>query len=111
MWIPKTTLELEEAARNGLLAERTRFEAKRQLPVKSKNVDVGVDVSAMTVDGGLVVYGVGEDKHGVPTVPNPLDDLAGAAHRIDQPLSRTIPGVDIWLLSSRRRHGRRTRSR
>src|SRR4051812_26123252 len=31
MWIPNTAAELEEAPRDGLLRERTRFELKREL--------------------------------------------------------------------------------
>jgi len=34
-------------------------------------------VSALTVDGGLLIYGIAEDEHGRPTVPTPID-LAGA---------------------------------
>ncbi len=35
-------------------------------------MDVAIDVCAMTVDGGVVVWGVGEDEHGRPTVPAPF---------------------------------------
>jgi hypothetical protein len=98
---PKTAEELERAARAGLLTERSRFEAKRQLPAKGKHVDLAIDISAMTVDGGLVVYGVAEDEQKVPTVPMPIEDLAGAAHRLDQIVQTSIaeaPYVEIEAL-------------
>jgi hypothetical protein len=50
MWIPRTAEELERAASEELLKEKTRFEVKRELPAPRKNADLAVDVSALTVD-------------------------------------------------------------
>ena len=66
MWVPGSAEELEQAARNGRLAEKKHFEVKRE---GGRNKDVAIDVNAMALDGGAVVYGIGEDAHGRPTVP------------------------------------------
>ena len=66
MWVPGSAEELEQAARNGRLAEKKHFEVKREV---GRNKDVAIDVNAMALDGGAVVYGIGEDAHGRPTVP------------------------------------------
>ena len=80
MWVPESAEELEQAARNGRLAEKKQFEVKREV---GRNKDVAIDVNAMALDGGAVVYGIAEDAHGRPTVPAPIE-LAGQRERIDQ---------------------------
>jgi len=45
----------------------------------------------MTTDGGLLVYGVGEDENGQPRVLSPIE-LAGAAERIDQVAQHSLSG-------------------
>lgn len=100
MWIPRTFEELERAAGEELLKEKTRFEVKRELPVSKKNADVAVDVSALTVDGGLLIYGIDEDEHGRPTVPAPIE-LTGARQRIDQVVQTLVdepPHIEIDAL-------------
>lgn len=101
MWIPENADHLERAARDGLLTEKARFEAKAQLPEKKRNVGVAIDVSAMTVDGGLVIYGIAEDEHRRPTVPSPIT-LAGARERIDSivgTLVDEVPDIEIEALA------------
>lgn len=83
MWIPKSTAEVKEAAQRGDLEETHTFDAKKALPVAKKNHDLAVDVDAMTVDGGSLVYGLGEDKNKRLTVLAPFD-LAGIPERIAQ---------------------------
>ena len=123
MWVPRTAEELERAARDGLLKEKQRFEVKRELPAKKKNADVAVEVSALTVEGGFLIYGIDEDTHGRPTVPAPIT-LAGARQRIDQIVQTLVdepPDIEIdelpldddpakgyLLLSCRSRRARRT---
>jgi hypothetical protein len=59
VWIPKTADELEEAVRGGDLTETGTLDFKEKLPPKSKNVDLAIDIAAMTPDGGVLIYGVG----------------------------------------------------
>ena len=68
MLIPSAAEELERAAGEEPLNEKARFEVKRELPASKKNADMAVDVSALTVDDGLLIYGVDENEHGRPTV-------------------------------------------
>lgn len=79
MWIPRTEAELIEQLSSGELEETGIFDCKRELSKKSK--DVATDVAAMAVDGGVLLYGVGEDPNGRPAIPAPFD-LKGQAERI-----------------------------
>lgn len=63
MWIPESAAEVEEAACRGDLEETHTFDAKAALPTAKKNHDLAVDVDAMTVDGGSLLYGLGEDQN------------------------------------------------
>lgn len=83
MWVPDSAAQLEAAAREGTIVEVLSLDAKAALPSKGKNVDIAIDVSAMTVDGGVLLYGVAEDDHGRPKIPKPIE-LAGARERVDQ---------------------------
>lgn len=83
MWIPENVREIEDAARHGDLKETATFDAKAGLPEPKKNADLAVDISAMTGDGGELLYGIKEDDHRRPTIPNPID-LRGTRERIDQ---------------------------
>ena len=67
----------------GDLTETATFDAKATLPAKGKSKDLAKDVAAMANDGGTLLYGVGEDENGRPTVPQPFR-LAGARERVDQ---------------------------
>ena len=77
MWIPKTAAEVQEAATRGDLEETHTFDAKSALPAPKKNHDLAVDVDAMTVDGGSLLYGLGENENSRLTVLAPVE-LAGA---------------------------------
>lgn len=83
MWLPGTATEIEDAARRGDLNETPTFDAKSDLPAPKKNVDLAVDVAAMTGDGGELLYGIAEDENRRPTIPQPID-LRGTRERIDQ---------------------------
>jgi len=86
MWRPRSEQTIVSAATAGDLEETHTFDAKAALPPegdKRKSHDLAVDVAAMTVDGGTLLYGVGEDEHGRPTVPSPIP-CAGQRERIDQ---------------------------
>jgi len=83
MWIPKSATEIEEAAGRGDLEETRTFDAKAALPDPRKNHDLAVDVAAMTVEGGSLLFGLGEDKNKRLTVLSPFK-LAGASERVAQ---------------------------
>lgn len=92
MWIPKDVDEIEQAIASGTLEETASFEAKAQLPDKKKNADMATDVAAMATDGGVIVYGIGEDENKQLTISSPIP-LAGAADRISQVVSTSIAEV------------------
>lgn len=83
MWVPTSETELRQALATGTLRETATFEAKSALPPAGKNRDLAKDICAMTVDGGVLVFGIGGPD---PTRPDTLTpvDLAGAPERIDQ---------------------------
>jgi hypothetical protein len=84
MWVPKTTAELEAALlSNDLPAESSYYEYKRELPPSGKNTDIAIDVAAMTTDGGVIIYGVGEDKTNNTFYGKPID-LRSAVERLSQ---------------------------
>lgn len=89
MWIPKSAAEVEEAAARGDLEETHTFDAKSALPAPRKNRDLAVDVDAMTVDGGTLLYGLGENDNERLTVLAPIE-LAGAPERIAQIVETSI---------------------
>lgn len=85
MWPPRTAADVDLAVENGL-EESHSFDAKL-LPAKNK--DIAIDVCAMTVDGGMLLYGVGEDERKRLTVRAPFD-LGGVPERIDQIVATSI---------------------
>lgn len=93
MWIPTSASEIETAIAQGDVQETAAFDAKRALPEKpKKNIDVAVDVSAMSTDGGVLIYGVAEDENEALTIPSPIS-LAGAAERISQIVASGVSEV------------------
>ena len=96
MWVPTDSAQIEQAAKAGDLRETPSFDAKSDLPKPSRNADLAVD-AAMATDGGVLLYGVAEDQHGEPTVPQPIE-LAGAGERIGQIVATSIsevPYIDV----------------
>jgi hypothetical protein len=92
MWIPHDAAEIEAAAHRGDLEETSTFDAKADLPERKKNASLAVDVAAMSTDGGALLYGVAEDEHKQPTIPQPIA-LAGAADRVAQIVQTSITEV------------------
>src|SRR6266536_1323324 len=86
MWNPTAVAEIEEAVNAGELHETSQLDFKEAL---GSNDDIAVDVSAMTVDGGVLIYGVGEDDNDRPARLCPIE-LAGATERIDQVLRSSV---------------------
>jgi hypothetical protein len=75
MWIPESFDQIARAAVAGDLEESSTFDAKAPLPVPKKNVSLAVDVAAMTVDGGVLVYGIAEDDGGRFSKPYPESEF------------------------------------
>ena len=83
MWIPDSEGEILAAIEAGELTETSTFDAKVALPAKGRSKELAKDVAAMANDGGTLLYGIGEDVHGRPTIPNPIV-LPGARERVTQ---------------------------
>lgn len=81
MWIPRNAQEIIEAVTAGHLQESQVFDAKRELGTNSK--ETAKDIAAMANDGGVLIYGLGEDERGHVTQLAPIL-LKGAAEKIDQ---------------------------
>jgi hypothetical protein len=99
-WVPTSAEEVERAVEAGSLVETHTFDAKRELPAAGRNRSLATDVAAMTVDGGVLLYGVGEDGEGRLSEKAPLE-LAGARERVDQIIASLIdqsPAVEINAL-------------
>jgi hypothetical protein len=98
MWIPADTAAIEDAARRDDLEETPSFDAKRELPASpKKNIDVAIDVAAMSTEGGVLLYGIAEDDNKRPTILAPFP-LAGAADRIGEIVAKSIaevPYIDV----------------
>lgn len=97
MWVPHSAARLEEAAGAGEFAEKAALDAKADLPHAKRSHTLAVDVAAMTVDGGVLVYGLSEDEHRRPTIPKPIE-LTGARERIDLIVGSSIlevPEIEI----------------
>ena len=83
MWRPQTEAEIQAGIDNGIVHETSTFDAKLRLPARGRNTDLAKDICAMTVDGGVLLYGLGGDDPIRPDRREPFD-LTGAAERIDQ---------------------------
>jgi hypothetical protein len=92
MWVPRNAADVEEAVNSGSLEETASFDGKESLPSQKRNVDLAIDVAAMTTEGGVLLYGVGEDEQGRLTLRRPIP-LAGVADRIDQIVATSIAEV------------------
>jgi hypothetical protein len=100
MWMPASEEEILAAIEAGYLIENATFDAKMALPDKGKSKDLAKDVAAMANNGGTLLYGVGEDEHGGPTVPKPFK-LAGTRERADQIVRASIsepPGIEVYTI-------------
>ena len=100
MWIPRTERDIVSAIEAGNLIENATFDAKMGLPDKGKSKDLAKDVAAMANNGGVLLYGLGEDENQRPTVPKPFD-LAGARERVDQIVQASIsepPVIEIYAI-------------
>jgi hypothetical protein len=95
MWLPDTADEVLTRLAAGDLEETATFEGKQGAP---KNPDLAVDVAAMTVNGGVLLFGVGENAEGTRLTQAGPIDLAGQRERVQQMVATGIsepPAVDI----------------
>jgi hypothetical protein len=69
------------------LEETAIFDAKIALP--SKNIETAKDIAAMSNDGGVIIYGIGEDENGQLKILAPLT-LAGQPERISSIVQTSI---------------------
>lgn len=92
MWQPRTWHELEAAC--GVVAEAIDLDFKAQL---TSNAEIAKDLAAMTVQGGVIAYGIDEDDKAVAEAITPLE-LRNAPERIQQVVDSAIwppPIVEI----------------
>lgn len=102
MWIPESAEELQRAiTEKALPHESASYEYKRELPLQGRNRDIAIDVAAMSVGGGIIIYGVDEDKKAVTFSATPIT-LAGTKDRISDVVTsqlREPPYFRVNLLS------------
>jgi hypothetical protein len=100
MWVPRTWPEVD--ALTGTAEESSVLDFKRDLPPATKPANEGVakDIAAMSVAGGVILYGVEEDAATlVATGIRPVV-LAGARERFQQIAgSRIAPGCVIEVVN------------
>jgi hypothetical protein len=80
MWIPDSTEQIIRLAKNGELHETASFDAKDPDALESTK-EIAKDIAAMSTEGGVLLYGVGEDDNGEPTVLSPFE-LQGMREKI-----------------------------
>jgi hypothetical protein len=98
VWIPRSEGDILAAIQAGNLIENATFDAKMALPEKGKAKDLAKDIAAMANNGGVLLYGVGEDENHRPTVLRPFK-LAGTRERVDQIAWASIsepPVIEIY---------------
>jgi hypothetical protein len=89
MWVPRTTDELLAALPS--FEETASLEAKREFPVPGKNDDLAVDVVAMSVDGGTIIFGIEEERSTGTFSPHPIH-LVGLVERLTSVVSSKVAG-------------------
>lgn len=97
MWIPRSAQELLDSLPHA--RETTYMEYKRELPARSKNQDIAIDVAALSADGGVLIYGVEEDKATQTFKPYPIE-LAGQSERIDSVVKSYVGGELRFSIST-----------
>lgn len=94
--MPETEQEIVSVVLSGSLEEAPGFDAKEEIP--TNNHDTAKDIAAMTVDGGVIIYGIAEDEDGKPIILNPIP-LAGRIERITAIARTSIqepPDIVSW---------------
>lgn len=108
MWVPTDEADLLGRLAEGTIVETASFDVKRELPPLGRNKDLAKDICAMTVAGGVLLYGIGGDDSTRPDTPFPFE-LAGVSERIDQVAQTGIsepPTIEICDIPSEQQPGR-----
>jgi predicted HTH transcriptional regulator len=69
--------------------EAAAFDVKAQLPMSTASKDIAVDVAAMATEGGVIIYGVREDKARGIFDATPIE-LAGVTERISEVVTANV---------------------
>jgi hypothetical protein len=94
MWAPRSWEDV--AALIGSAEETSSLDFKSEL---SKNPEMAKDIAAMTVDGGVIAYGIEEDKTSRVAKSIKKFPLAGVEERMRQVIgTRISPTPEIELL-------------
>lgn len=99
MWRPTDVADLHARLSAGGLEESQTFDGKRELG--SKNLNIAVDLCAMTVAGGVIVYGLDENSSGTRLTKASLIPLRGVRERLSQIAQTSIaepPQLEIVSL-------------
>lgn len=96
MWLPKCESDIIKAVQSRSLEESAIFDAKEEL---SKNSEIAKDIAAMANDGGVIIYGLGEDEHGRITRSTPIP-IVGQTERIDAIVRSSISEPPVIYISS-----------
>lgn len=96
MWVPESAEQISEFAEENEINETASFDAKAPDALNSTK-EMAKDIAAMSTEGGVILYGVGEDEHGNPTVPQPFE-LKGTEERISNAVQTCIqppPQIEV----------------
>ncbi|HEY5266246.1 MAG TPA: ATP-binding protein [Acidimicrobiales bacterium] len=89
MWIPRSLNELVFALPG--ITETSHLELKEQLPITARNGDLAKDVASLTSDGGVIIYGVREDRSTQSFSLAPID-LTGVRERVASIVGSRVEG-------------------
>jgi hypothetical protein len=98
MWVPRTWTEVQAVLGQ---PESAVLDFKRELPAKGKSEDAAKDVSAMTVNGGVLLYGVDEDPKTSEATSIPKVSVAGAPEKLQAMVgakASPVPYINITIV-------------
>jgi len=95
VWVPQTFSEVQLAI--GSVQESGQLDFKSAV---GNNNDIAKDIASMTPEGGVIVYGVDEDKSFVASelTPVPLVNLRERVQQVADVAIRPAPTIEILLL-------------
>jgi len=82
MWIPQSYNDIQKAIKDQTINESESLDVKRSVP-DNKSESIAIDICAMTVEGGVIIYGIDEDKENGRFLSLPIL-LKGQKERISQ---------------------------
>jgi hypothetical protein len=92
MWVPRSADDIIAVLPS--FTESASVEAKRELPPPRKNPELAIDIAAMSTDGGVIIYGIEEDKAAGTFSASPIP-LAGTHERVAQVAAGAIGGSPV----------------